>query len=194
MTTQTTIAENDQSLSLYRRHLFVGWAGLMIFLTFGIVLESLHGLKLNFYLEPRNVTRRLMWTLAHAHGTLFSLIQIAFAVSLNSLRTRPAKALKFVSRCLIGALITMPLGFFLGGLSLYGGDPGIGILMVPVGALILLVGVGAFLVILCRDRRGLSEGKVTGEPADTLTGHAITPGRLTKGAVAQTKPRGQRRG
>jgi hypothetical protein len=152
-------AANELAKSLSRRHLLVGWAGLLIFLSLGIILEALHGLKLNFYLDPRNVTRRLMWTLAHAHGTLFSLIQIAFAVSVNSVHSAAAKPLKLVSRCLIGALILMPAGFFLGGLRLYGGDPGVGVFLVPVGALMILVAVGTFLAVLFRDGRALRQRK-----------------------------------
>ena len=137
---------------LARRHLLLGWAGLLIFLSLGVILELLHGLKLNFYLDARNTTRRLMWTLAHAHGTLFSLIQIAFALSLPWLHAGSAKALRLVSRCLIGGLLLMPAGFFLGGLRLYGGDPGIGIILVPVGALMMLVATGAFFGMLWRNK------------------------------------------
>lgn len=35
----------------------------------------------------------------------------------------------------------MPLGFFLGGVQFYGGDPGLGILLLPAGALCLFVAV-----------------------------------------------------
>jgi len=35
----------------------------------------------------------------------------------------------------------LPLGFFLGGFGLHGGDPGLGVLLVPVGALLLLLPV-----------------------------------------------------
>ena len=44
----------------------------------------------------------------------------------------------FVSRLLVGATILLPLGFFLGGVSLYSGDPGLGILVLAAGALLLL--------------------------------------------------------
>jgi hypothetical protein len=39
---------------------------------------------------------------------------------------------------LIGASALLPLGFFLGGVEFYQGDPGLGILVVPVGAVLLL--------------------------------------------------------
>ena len=193
MATPNSDQTHDPAGSLSRRHLWAGWAGLLIFLSFGIILESLHGLKLNSYLDPRNVTRRLMWTLAHAHGTLFSLIQIAFAVSLNSLRAQSPKALKVVSRCLIGSLITMPLGFFLGGLSLYGGDPGVGIILVPVGALMMLTGVGTFLLVFYRDRPLTKEDAESRMSPDAHARQALMPERPTSPSPGEEKSRDKRR-
>ena len=193
MATPNSDQTYDPVRLLSRRHLLAGWAGLLIFLSFGIILESLHGLKLNYYLDSRNVTRRLMWTLAHAHGTLFSLIQIAFAVSLNSLRAQSPKALKVVSRCLIGSLITMPLGFFLGGLSLYGGDPGVGIFLVPVGALMMLMGVGTFLVVFYRDRLPTKEDSQARMFPDAHSRHAPMPERQTRLSPDEEKSRDKRR-
>ena len=135
-----------------RRHLLIGWTGLLVFLLLGIALELLHGMKSGYYLDTRNATRRLMWTLAHAHGTLFSLVNIAFAISVNRLSFDQERCRTLASRCLTGALVLMPSGFFLGGLKLYGGDPGLGILLVPVGAVLLLLGVGALVVGLIRSR------------------------------------------
>jgi hypothetical protein len=43
---------------------------------------------------------------------------------------------------LIAGSLLMPLGFLLGGLVHYEGDPGIGIVLAPVGALFLLYAVG----------------------------------------------------
>ena len=134
-----------QARILERRHLILGWIGLLVFMSLGIFLEVLHGLKLDLYLDVRNATRRLMWTLAHAHGTLFSLVNIAFALTLPRLSGVPMKT---ASRCFVGALAVFPLGFFLGGLWIYGGDPGPGILLVPVGAILLLYGTGLTLIAL----------------------------------------------
>ena len=53
---------------LFRRHLRVGWWALLVFLSMGIALETLHGFKIGFYLDASNHTRLLLWTLAHAHG------------------------------------------------------------------------------------------------------------------------------
>ena len=35
----------------------------------------------------------------------------------------------------------MPMGFFLGGVVIYDGDPGLGILLVPIGGILLFVAV-----------------------------------------------------
>jgi hypothetical protein len=127
--------------SLILRHLRAGWWALLIYLTLGIALEMLHGFKIGFYLDVSNHTRRLMWTLAHAHGTLLALVNIAFAVTLPHLSGFPDKQRKFCSGLLLSALILLPGGFFLGGLVIYSGDPGLGVLLVPLGALFLLCGV-----------------------------------------------------
>jgi hypothetical protein len=130
----------------------IGWTGLLVFLALGVALELLHGFKADYYLDTRNTTRRLMWTLAHTHGTLFSLVNIAFAVSVSRITPAQEALLPWASCGLYGALLLMPLGFFLGGLKFYGGDPGWGIVLVPIGAALLLLGVGAFLVALFRSR------------------------------------------
>ncbi|HEY8174006.1 MAG TPA: hypothetical protein VIH21_13040, partial [Dehalococcoidia bacterium] len=57
-----------------RRHLRFGWWSLFVFATLGLTLEALHGFKVRAYLDVSNDTRRLMWTLAHAHGTLLGLV------------------------------------------------------------------------------------------------------------------------
>ncbi|HUF62446.1 MAG TPA: hypothetical protein VMN36_10265 [Verrucomicrobiales bacterium] len=125
---------------LIQKHLRIGWGGLLVFLSLGILLETLHGLKLDFYLDVRNSTRRLMWTLAHAHGALFSIIHIAFAATLPRL-AEGERALRLSSRSLTAALILVPAGFFLGGYGVKGGDPGLGIVLVPAGAIGLFLGV-----------------------------------------------------
>jgi hypothetical protein len=127
--------------SLLQRHLRAGWWALLIYLSLGIALEALHGFKIGFYLDVSNHTRRLMWTLAHAHGTLLAIVNIAFAVTLPHLNGFTKKQQEFCSGLLLGALILLPGGFFLGGLVIYSGDPGLGILLVPLGALFLLAAV-----------------------------------------------------
>jgi len=122
-------------------HLRVGWWALLIFLSGGIALEALHGFKAGFYLDVGNETRRLLFTLAHAHGTLLAVLNLVFAATLPALPALRGPSLVAASRCLIGALILLPGGFFAGGAVIHDGDPGLGVLLVPPGALLLVVAV-----------------------------------------------------
>jgi len=128
-----------------RQHRY-GWSLLLLYLSMGAFLEVLHAFKVGFYLDPDSRIRREMWTLAHAHGTLLALVQIAFAVSLTRFgRWTPAR-LKLASFFLLDAALLIPLGFFLGGLAPSEGDPWVGILLVPIGALLLFVAVSQIIV------------------------------------------------
>ncbi len=121
------------------RHLRFGWWSLFAFLTLGVVLEALHGFKLSWYLDVDVEMRRLMFTLAHAHGTLFALVNIAAGVTLRTVKgfelTRPA------SLALLWGSVLLPIGFFLGGVVIHDGDPGLGVILVPIGALLVVYGV-----------------------------------------------------
>ncbi|OFW27020.1 MAG: hypothetical protein A3H97_09200 [Acidobacteria bacterium RIFCSPLOWO2_02_FULL_65_29] len=110
----------------------------MVFGALGLALETLHGFKVGAYVNGANETRRLMWTLAHAHGALLGLVHIAFAVSLPALPSMGG-AERRASRALIGASLLLPGGFFLGGVRFYAGDPGLGVALVPIGAMLLLI-------------------------------------------------------
>ena len=124
-----------------RRHLRFGWWSLLAFLTLGFTLEMLHGFKVGLYLDASNETRRLMWTLAHAHGGLLAVINILFGLYLRVAPEAPPRRLAAVSASLIAAGVVLPGGFFLGGVTVYGGDPGLGILAVPAGAALLAAAV-----------------------------------------------------
>ena len=69
---------NPELAALQRRHLRVGWTSLLVFVVLGGVLESMHGFKVDWYLAVGNETQRLLWRLAHAHGTFLSLVHIGF--------------------------------------------------------------------------------------------------------------------
>ena len=135
------IPASPEETSLVRRHLTIGWWSLLMFLGLGIFLEALHGLKLGWYLSVEAETRRFMWTLAHTHGTLLSLVHIAFAATVGTLAEAARRKLRIASLCLIGAGVLMPVGFFLGGVFFYSGDPGLGIFLVPPGGILLLIAV-----------------------------------------------------
>lgn len=120
------------------KHLRIGWWSLAFFGLLGLILEGLHGFKVGAYLDASNSTRRLMWTLAHAHGTLVGLVHLGFALSQAFLSGVPTDRLRRVSTGLVGASLLLPGGFFLAGVQFYSGDPGLGIVLVPVGAVLLL--------------------------------------------------------
>jgi hypothetical protein len=136
--------KTSSTVDYTRRHLRFGWWSLFGFLFFGFVLELLHGFKAGLYLDVSNETRRLMWTLAHAHGAMLGLVHILYALCLRQVAGMDVRNQSPVSWALIGASVMLPGGFFLGGMWFYGGDPGFGIVLVPVGAACLMIGV--FLV------------------------------------------------
>ena len=126
---------NAQSAELRAFHLRLGWILLAIFATLGLVLETLHGFKLQTYVGVDSSTRREMWTLAHAHGTLLGVLHLGFAATLTSVN----RSCRTASWLISIASALMPAGFFLGGLVFYDGDPGLGILLVPAGAVCLII-------------------------------------------------------
>ena len=135
MTSSSSPAPADAPLLAAKRS---GWWSLAVWLALGLVLEGLHACKLGWYLDVGNDARRLLLTLAHAHGTLLALVQLAFAA------TAPPAAgarLRRAGACLRWAGVLMPLGFLAGGVFALGADPGYAIVLVPIGGVLLLVGV-----------------------------------------------------
>ena len=124
---------------LANRNLRFGWWSLLIFLSLGAILETLQGFKIGWYVDAGNETRRLMFTLAHAHGTLLAVVNIAAGLTariVDRFTLRPS-----VSFALIWAAILLPAGFFLGGIVIYDGDPGLGVWLVPIGAALLFYSI-----------------------------------------------------
>jgi hypothetical protein len=118
-----------------------GWCALLVFVLLGLFLESLHAFKVGWYLEASSTTRRHMWTLAHAHGTLLAVLNLVFAATVRFLPQWSYRYRGFASACLLGAAILLPVGFFLGGWITYEGDPGVGIVLVPIGGVLLVMAV-----------------------------------------------------
>jgi hypothetical protein len=117
-----------------------GWWSLLLWLSLGLVLEAMHGFKVRWYLDVANDARRLMLTLAHAHGTMIALVNLAFAATVAA-RPEHHAALSRAGTCLRWAGILLPVGFFAGGVQILGADPGFGIVLVPIGAVFLIYGV-----------------------------------------------------
>jgi hypothetical protein len=126
------------SSAVARRHLRFGWWSLLAFAALGLTLEMLHGFKVSAYLDVSNETRRLMWRLAHAHGVLLALVHVVYGLAVGAVPGLGGSRSGLITTALIGASLLLPGGFFLGGIVFYAGDPGLGIALVPVGALLLL--------------------------------------------------------
>jgi hypothetical protein len=118
-------------------HARLGWWMLALFAGGGLVLESLIGLRTPWLLDVGMETRRVMFRLAHAHGALFGLVHVAFATSWHAglLAAVEPDGLRGPSRLLTFGSVCVPLGFALGGSWFVEADPGLGVLLVPIGAL-----------------------------------------------------------
>lgn len=143
MTTEDRAAADSSSLAaLVRRHLRYGWATVCAFVVFGLVLDGLHAFKVGLYLDVGTETRRLMWTLAHAHGLGLAILHLLLAGTLRTgALTVATVRLARASAWLVWAGVLIPVGFFLGGLAPQGSDPAIGVFLVPIGGLALLASV-----------------------------------------------------
>ena len=71
------------------------------------------------------------WSLA-GFG-LLGLVHIALSTTLRNAQFE-SRRIGAASTSLLAASVLLPVGFFLGGLQFYAGDPGIGVALVPVGA------------------------------------------------------------
>jgi hypothetical protein len=129
------VSDDEQ---LVTRHLRVGLWGLLAFVVLGAALETFHAVKAPLFVDAGQETTRLLLRLAHAHGTLVSILNVVFALVV---RARPAAGTKAASACMLAALVLLPLGFLVGGLFAHGGDPGLGIVLVPPGAIALAAGI-----------------------------------------------------
>lgn len=120
-------------------NLRAGFLALFVFATLGLLLEALHGFKLGFYLDVDQETRRLLWRLGHAHGTLLGLLNVGYALAAKAW---PQLADRLAERALLTALLLMPLGFLLGGAFAKDGDPGVSVALAAAGGVALLFGLG----------------------------------------------------
>ncbi len=117
-----------------------GWWSLLVWLSLGMVLEAMHGFKVGWYLDVVNDTRRLMFTLAHTHGTLLALVNLALVATIAR-SPENERAVAKAATSLRWAAIAMPLGFLGGGIQILGADPGFAIVLVPIGGGLLIFGV-----------------------------------------------------
>lgn len=109
------------------------WISLALWISFGLLLEGLIGFRTPALLD--DPVRREMLRLAHAHGTLMNLVLLAAALCQ---RLEMIRLARWSSLSLRAAVVLLPVGFLLGGLWHFEGDPGLGIFLVPLGAVLLL--------------------------------------------------------
>jgi hypothetical protein len=108
------------------------FAWICFWIFFGLLLDSFMGMKQLFYLS--DPVRREMWRLAHTHGTLMTLVFLAY-MHFRGIAKKQHENMMF-----IGALL-MPVGFFLGGILTTEIDPFIGVFLVPIGGLLFVLGL-----------------------------------------------------
>lgn len=109
---------------------------LAVSLPLGLTLEALHAWKVNVYLG--SAMRRELWTLAHAHGNLLGILCLVMAAVAGQLDPDPARRQRR-ERWLAAGAWAMPLGFLLGGVLNREGDPSLGIVLVPLGGVLVFV-------------------------------------------------------
>src|SRR5919204_72101 len=96
----------------------------------------------------RLITRCVKRQRAHTHGTLLALVNIAAALTARIVERFTLRS--SVSFALIWAAILLPAGFFLGGIVIYDGDPGLGVWLVPVGAALLFYSIARIALDLSK--------------------------------------------
>ena len=121
----------------------LGYWGLALYIVLGAALELMHAIKSPVFVDAGRETTRMLLRLAHAHGTLLALVNIVYALTVAA---RPETARPVASASLLAALVLLPAGFLLGGVWAQGGDPGVGVTLVPVGA----VAVAVFAIAVAR--------------------------------------------
>jgi hypothetical protein len=130
-------------------HLRLSIALVALFMASGLWLEAMYGLRAEGWLD--DPLRREFLRLGHAHGGLLGLVNVALAWALERLQTPGAWAGKIRVAALLGALL-VGLGFMLGGLMHGPTDPGVAVLAVPAGAMLLLSSLVATALLRPSDR------------------------------------------
>jgi len=110
-------------------------------MTFGLLIEGLIGFRSPAYLQ--DPLRRELFQLAHAHGTVFSILLLVAGLYRQKGMIAPPTLAVFSLR--LGTVL-MPLGFLFGGIWHYGNDPGPGVFLAPLGGLMIIFGVTAIAI------------------------------------------------
>jgi hypothetical protein len=127
--------ENPRAVSV-KGILIQAWVSIAVWMSFGLLLESLIGYRVPAYL--RDDLRREIFRLAHTHGTLLNLVLLGAALCIERNFVHPSKTGLLSLR--IGAVL-MPVGFLLGGIWHTEGEPGLGVWLAPLGGILVILGV-----------------------------------------------------
>lgn len=132
------------------RHLRLSLALTGLFLAMGLWLEAMIGLRAGGWVD--DPLRREFLRLGHAHGGILALLNLGVGLALERLATPEPWARVIRPAGLCGALL-VGLGFVAGGLWHGPTDPGLPVLVVPAGALMLLAVVVSAALVRRGDRR-----------------------------------------
>ena len=114
-----------------------GWTSLLLWALVGVAIEAALGWKLPALLDDE--LARTLVRLGHAHGVGLSLVAIAHeALATPLFPAGDRRALRAVQL----ASLLVPCGFVGSALGHPEGDPGVLIMLVPIGALALVAGLG----------------------------------------------------
>lgn len=125
-------------------HLRAAIALTAMFLASGLWLEAMIGLRAEGWVD--DPLRREFLRLGHAHGGVLALLNVGLAWALERLRTPDAWAGKIRVAAITGGAL-VGAGFMLGGLTHGSTDPGLPILAVPAGAMLLLSALAATAIV-----------------------------------------------
>lgn len=114
------------------------WFGLFFWMSMGLLFEGLIGFRAPVYLQDS--LRRELFRLAHAHGTILSILLLIVNLYLVKELISPPR---LAVRALQAGVLVMPFGFLLGGLWHYESDPNFLIFLAPLGGLLIIFGVAA---------------------------------------------------
>ena len=120
----------------FSQAVFQALLSIAVWMTFGLLLEGLLGYKIPGYLLDQ--TRRELFRLAHAHGTLLGVLLLAIALVSDRLAITPPRVAQVALRL---GVVLLPLGFLLAGIWHYESDPGFAIWLVPPSALLVIFGL-----------------------------------------------------
>ena len=131
------------------RHLRLSIALAALFLAMGLWLEAMIGLRMTGWVD--DPLRREFLRLGHAHGGLLALLNLGLGLAMDRLGTPAIWAGTIRAAAWSGALL-VGAGFVAGGLLHGPTDPGLPILVVPAGALMLLGSLVAAALLRPGDR------------------------------------------